>query len=166
MLNYEITYGSVGERLCIEAWTIYEWLPLKKVRFSSLHSDINRSRCCGSNYSCREFKRSKAMSYLEDLSETEISTQSSLIVEMQGTSLQTSRGKTRGSCEWFCVSAMTFWTVTCDMITKWTTICIFSHTQCAFNLWPSMKLINGLRNRHWRSVLMGGDLDDIASRVE
>lgn len=96
MLNYEITYGSVGERLCIEAWTIYEWLPLKKVRFSSLHSDINRSRCCGSNYSCREFKRSKAMSYLEDLSETEISTQSSLIVEMQGHQSADIKGQDEG----------------------------------------------------------------------
>lgn len=86
--------------------------------------------------------------------------------KFRDTGLQTSRGETRGSCEWFCVSAMTFGTVTCDMITKWTTICIFSHTQWDFNLWPSMKLINGLRNRHWRSVLMGGDLDDIASRVE
>lgn len=54
-----------------------------EVRFSFLHSNINRSGCCGSNYSCQEFKRSKAMSCLEDLSETDISTQRSPMVEMR-----------------------------------------------------------------------------------
>jgi hypothetical protein len=120
--------------------------------------------CWGSNYRCQEFKRSKTMSAWKIESKTEINIQRIHIVEMQ--ECQSTEIKGKDDWKMCVVSCFSFDILNSSMWhdqKKWITICFFSHTQYDFSLWPWVKLTNGLWNRQWRSVLVGGNLDDIAS---